>query len=270
MSLKNLMVHLDSGERTRVRLEMAVSIAKHYQARLLGVFGQRAKPEEVGIVATWPSDEYVAAARASQAQFGAATVGLIQAEWHDINRGSDAELLRQITNLSRYADLVVMGQHDENAKPYLPAELPEEIILSSGRPVLMIPYIGEFGFPLERPLIAWNNSREAAHAVNDALPLIKNCQEVTIVSLDTQHDAAALACSDLSRHLASHGIAAKTDILMVNDIGIMDMLLNRLTDRDADLLVMGAHGQIGLPFLNRGAGTKHILKHMTVPVLMSY
>ncbi|MCX7172932.1 MAG: universal stress protein [Proteobacteria bacterium] len=269
MSLKNLMVHLDSGERTEVRLKIAVSIAKQHQARLLGVFGQRAQPEKVGIVASWPSDEYVAAAKASKAQFETATAGLAQAEWHDINRGSDVEVLRQITDISRYADLILLGQHDESAKAYVPSELPEEIVLNSGRPVLLIPYIGEFAPIFARPLIAWNNSREAAHAVNDALPLIENCQEVTVVSLDTQHEAAAVSCTELARHLACHGLQSKTDVLMVNDIGIMDMLLNRLTDRDADLLVMGAHGQIGFPFLSRGAGTKHILRHMTVPVLMS-
>lgn len=269
MSLKNLMVHLDSGERTKVRLALAVSIAKRHQARLLGVFGQRAKPEKVGIVASWPSEEYAAAAKASKTQFEQASAGLAQAEWHDVNRGSDAELLRHITDIGRYADMIVLGQHDESAKAYVPSELAEEVVLNSGRPVLFIPYIGDFAATFERPLIAWNNSREAAHAVNDALPLIENCQEVTVVTLDTQHEAAVAACTDLSTHLACHGIKSKTDILMVNDIGIMDMLLNRLTDRDADLLVMGAHGQIGFPFVSRGAGTKHILRHMTVPVLMA-
>lgn len=270
MSLKDLMVHLDSGERTKVRLEIAVAIARRHQARLLGVFGQRAEPDTVGIVATWPSEEYAAAAKASKAQFETATAGLEKAEWHDINRGSDAELLRQITDIARYADLVVIGQHDESAKVYVPSELPEEMVLNSGRPVLLIPYIGDFAPQFERPLVAWNNSREAAHAVNDALPLIENCREVTVVSLDTQHDAAAVASAELSRHLACHGIQAKTDVLMVNDIGIMDMLLNRITDRDGDLLVMGAHGHIGFPFVSRGGGTKHILRHMTVPVLMSH
>jgi nucleotide-binding universal stress UspA family protein len=49
----------------------------------------------------------------------------------------------------------------------------------------------------------------------------------------------------------------------------MDMLLNRVTDRGADLLVMGAHGHIGFPFVSRGAGTRYILRHMTVPVVLA-
>jgi nucleotide-binding universal stress UspA family protein len=55
----------------------------------------------------------------------------------------------------------------------------------------------------------------------------------------------------------------------VGDIGIMDTLLNNAADLGSDLLVMGAHGHIGLPFVSRGAGTRYILRHMTVPVLMS-
>ena len=45
MALKNLMVHLDQGERTAARLELAVSLARRHQARLVGVFGQRGLPQ---------------------------------------------------------------------------------------------------------------------------------------------------------------------------------------------------------------------------------
>ena len=269
MSLKDLMVHLDEGERTKVRLEIAVSIARQHQARLLGVFGQRAEPGQAEIIASWPGKEYLAAAQSSKAQFEKASAGLAQAEWHDVNRGGDAELLRKITDIARYSDLILLGQHDDSVKAHVPPELPEEIVLNSGRPVLLIPYIGDFSPFFQHPLIAWNKSREAAHAVNDAIPLIESCREATIMSLDTLHDEAAASCAELAGHLARHGIKSKSDILIVDDIGIMDMLLNRVTDRDADLLVMGAHGQIGFPFLSRGAGTRHILRHMTVPVLMS-
>ena len=269
MSLKNLMVHLDQSGRSPARLELAVALAQKHQARLVGVFGQRAEAERVGIVAIWPSAAYVAAAAQTKALFEKLTGGLECAEWHDINRGSDNELFRQITDLARYSDMIIMGQHEEGKDTLVPAELPEEVIVNSGRPVLMVPYAGSFPASFLRPLIAWNKSREAAHALNDALPLIKGCDEVTVVSLDSRHDHASACCAELTSHLNCHGIKVKTDVLVVDDIGVMDMLLNRVTDRDADLLVMGAHGQIGFPFVSRGAGTRYILRHMTVPVLLS-
>lgn len=269
MSLKSLMVHLDQSERTSSRLAIAVSLARKHQARLIGVFGQLAQPQKVGLVSSWPTPEYTAAAQASQSAFEAATAGLPQAEWHDINRGSESELVRRVTDQARHADLVIVGQSDEHAKSYVPEDLAEEIILNSGRPVLVLPYAGNFTEVARRPLVAWSDVREAARALNDALPLMEGCKKATVMSFAPQADEARLACENVVRHLAAHGIDGESKVMLVTDIGIMDSLLNQSADLGTDLLVMGAHGHIGLPFMSRGAGTRYILRHMTVPVLMS-
>lgn len=269
MSLKNLMVHLDQSNRTEARLELAASLARQHQARLVGVFGQLAPAQKVGLVSSWPTPAYTEAAEASKAAFGKATAGLPQAEWHDINRGSEAEVLSHVTELARHADLVVMGQYDDAAKSHVPADLTEEVILNSGRPVLILPYAGTFTAVARRPLIAWSNAREAARALNDALPLIEGCDKASVLSFSTTTEEARSSCDSVIRHLACHGIEANAETMLVTDIGIMDMLLNRASDLGSDLLVMGAHGHIGLPFVSRGAGTRYILRHMTVPVLMS-
>ncbi|MDP1611439.1 MAG: universal stress protein [Sulfuritalea sp.] len=269
MSLKNVMVHLDSGERSAVRLEMAVSLARRHQARLMGVFGQLAEAQQIGFVATWPRPEYAAARDASRAAFAKATEGLPRTEWRDINCGSEDRVVRSIIDLARHADLVLLGQHDKRIDNQVPEELMLELILGSGRPVLLVPYIGDFPEVGRHPLIAWNNTREAARALNDALPLIESCEIATVLSLAASHEAADACCADIEKHLAAHGIKTRLDAMLVQDFGIMDMLLNRVTDRGADLLVMGAHGHIGFPFVSRGAGTRYILRHMTVPVLMS-
>jgi nucleotide-binding universal stress UspA family protein len=269
MKLKNLIVHLDAGGRSGARLDMAVALARQHRARLVGIFAQRAEAEQVGVVPHWPPEAYVRAAAAGEAAFRQATAGLAHAEWLDANRGRDVELVYRITAESRYADLTVLGQYDGNPDGCVPPELPEEVLLNSGRPALIVPYVGEYAAPFERPLIAWNNSREAAHALNDALPLIAGCKEAIVLSLDTRTEEAEASCAAVALHLACHDIKATTEVLTVEDVGIMDMLLNRVTDQGADLLVMGAHGQIGYPFVSRGAGTRHILRNMTVPVLMS-
>jgi nucleotide-binding universal stress UspA family protein len=269
MFLKNLMVHLDQGARTAARLEMAVSLARTHGARLVGVFGQRAQAQQVGVVATWPPLAYVEARDASKCAFEKATAGLPQAEWRDINRGSDAELLRHITDLARHADLVVLGQHDELGKAHVPEELVGDVILDCGRPVLVFPYVGHFTEIGKLPLIAWNNAREAARALNDSLALIQGCELAHVLSFAARLEEGEASCAEVERHLATHGVKVKADVILVQDFGIMDLLLNRVTDRGADLLVMGAHGNLGFPFESRGAGTRYILRHMTVPVLMS-
>ena len=266
--LKNLMVHLDQGARTKIRLDIAVDIAKQHGARLVGVFGQRSLAKKVGAISSWPPEEYVQAANESRLNFEIATAGL-NAEWIDINRGSDSALLAFIPEKARYFDLIIMGQHDDSVKAFTPPELPEEVVIHSGRPVLIIPYAGNFHAKFKHPLIAWNNSRESAHALNDALPLIQNFDEAVVLSFDTQIDQAEKTCHEVARHLNCHSIKSRTEAMVIDDIGIMDMLLNNASDQGADILVMGAHSQHNLPFVSRGAGTRYILRVMVLPILMS-
>jgi nucleotide-binding universal stress UspA family protein len=269
MPLKNLMVHLDQDARSASRLALAVTLARRHQARLVGVFGQLAASQQVGTVSSWPTPAYTEAAAASKAAFEQASAGLADAEWHDINRGGEAEVLRRVTDLARHADLVIMGQHDENNKAHAPATLTEEVVLHAGRPVLIVPYTGAYADVGKRPLIAWSNAREAARALADALPLIADCSEAIVTTFSGDADEDRVAYDQVIRHLASHGVKGTAESLLVTDIGVMDMLLNKSADLGADLLVMGAQSHIGLPFASRGAGTSFILRHMTLPVLMS-
>jgi nucleotide-binding universal stress UspA family protein len=251
-----------------VRLELAVRLAGQHGARLIGVFGQRAAAQRVGVVATWPSAEYVAARDASKAAFAKATAGLARAEWIDVNRGSDAEVLRQVTNHGA----PFRPGHPRPARAW--RQHPAARGLRHGgdrrlrRPVLVVPYAGDFPAIGKRPMIAWNDAREAAHALNDALPLLAPARTPGCCPSPRRHEDADASCARRAppRRPRRQGQA---EVLVVQDFGIMDLLLNRVSDRSADLLVMGAHGQIGFPFVSRGAGTRYILQHMTVPVLMS-
>ena len=268
MALKDLIVHLDQSGRTTARLALAVSLAREHGARLVGVFAQRAHAQKVGVVSTWPSEEFTLARDASKTLFDTATAGLVGAQWRYINRGGEAEVTRHFVDLARHADMVIVGQHEQD-NHFAPEELVSEVVLACGRPVLILPYIGNFAEVGKTPLIAWHNAPEAARALNDALVLMADCKQVYVLSVSARLEDGQATCTEVEQHLATHGIQARTEVVLVQDFGIMDVLLNRASDRSADLLVMGAHGSIGFPFESRGAGTRHILKHMTVPVLMA-
>jgi len=268
MPLKSLMVHLSQSARTPHRIEAAVALARKHEARLVGVFGQLAQAAQVGVIATWPSQSYIDARDASKAQFEAATAGLRDTEWVDINRGSEALVTQHVVELARCFDLVVMGQYRDPTMSFAPPDLCEDVVLNSGRPVLIIPHVGHYPAIGKRPLVAWTNAREAARALNDALPLIEGCEELMLFSRvegeNDPHEAIA-------KHLKAHGIKTKSMIEATNkELGVMDLLLNDISDRSIDLLIMGAHTPAKSPFVNHGAGTRFILRHMTVPVLMSH
>ena len=53
-------------------------------------------------------------------------------------------------------------------------------------------------------------------------------------------------------------------------MSIADMLLNRIADESIDMLVMGAYGHARVREIWLGGVTRDVLRHMTVPVLVSH
>lgn len=270
MTLRNILVHLDESERSAVRLNLAIALAGRDGARLLGLFAQLAQPHQVGVVAHWPSESYRLAAETSRACFEAAAKGLAQAEWRDANRGSAGEITEKLVEAARHVDLAILGQHAPDGDAPLPADLAEQVVLNAGRPVLVVPYVGAPDSLGERVIVAWNGSREAARALNDALPLLPPEAQLLVMSVHNDLDATDDLTPDVVRQLCLHGFDPKVEGVQAGGIGLMDQLLNRLADISGDLLVMGAYGHYGFPQLARGSGTRYILGHMTAPVLFSH
>lgn len=272
--MRNLLVHLDSSPSTSSRLALATKIARRHKARLIGLFAQGGKAHVVGLVANWPSEDYLQAARESEAMFAEAARGLTSSEWIDLRRGGDSEILEQIVDFARHFDMVICGQPQPDHPP-APSDLIERIVVDAGRPVLAIPYAGEYPEIGRRPLFAWSDSREAARALADAIGLVQPGADAFVVSVEKPGDEARRVYNrkslDLAvAHLAAHDIAAKADQSIVSDIGLMDALLNEAVDHSADLLVIGAFGGQGYPRFSRGSGSRFMLKHMTLPVLFSH
>src|SRR5271165_2092738 len=270
MTLRNILVHLDSSPRTAERLQLAVNLARTHDARLAGIFAQRAEAYRVGVVAVWPPESYKLAAEASKAQFEAAVTGLRQTQWSDLNRGSDHEIVHLLTEAARHYDLAIIGQEDEDAPKILPRELAEQLIVESGRPVLVVPYAGHYADLGARPLIAWTEARSAARALNDALLLIKPDAKAAVLTVGAGTEGQKLCAEHMAEHLRAHKINADIEHVQVTEVGLMDTILNLAADRAADLLVMGAFGSYGYPILSRGSGTRYMLRHMTAPCLFSH
>lgn len=270
--MKDILVHLDDSERCTVRLDLAITLARRFGARLTGLFA-RLESHRPSAVAHRASESLLAARDAAKARFDTATAAAgITARWWQLAHGETDHVVNETTFCARYADLVVMGQYDAHGA-CVPAELNETLILNCGRPVLVIPHSGQFPTLGEHVAVAWNAGKEAVRALNDAKPLMAGAGQVTLLSLHGPHDERATAMGDVPRvdvidHLAVCGIAAQLEHLAGEHVGKMDLMLSRLCDLGADLVVMGAHGPSALS-LKRDNATRYVLEHMTIPVLMS-
>ena len=278
MTLRYVLLHLDKSDGSAARADVAISLAKRFGARLAALYA--VSDPDVPEVAS--RNRYLFVERAAgkaQAAFQqhAASFG-IEAEWLADIGSNDNEVNRAVVLRARDADLVVLGQYEPAAADgRVPETLVETTILQAGRPVLVVPFAGHFEAIGRRVVIAWNASREVARAVHDALPLLAQAEQVTLLVLadaasDWSSAPAEPATDGILRHLGDHGVRAEVDRLVFDSGSIepAERLLSHLADAGADLLVMGAAGQqMGRAAAKRSL-TRHVLAHMTVPTLLSY
>lgn len=271
---KDILVQMDSGERAAERLRIGIDLAKRFGARMTGLFAQLDR-NAPSIVARRGSEHFQQAAVEAEATFRAATAAAgLETEWRKLPFGEHNFVIRETVICARYADLTIVGQYDaERGRHLVPDDLNEQLVLECGGPVLIVPYAGQFATAGKRVQIAWNGSRESARAVRDAMPFLQTADEVRILALHSreQHiEDLDLPRVSIVDRMAAQGIAARYEVLKPEGIGVMDLILSRSADEGSDMIVMGAHGDYGFPYLHRGSGTRHILRHMTVPVLMAH
>jgi nucleotide-binding universal stress UspA family protein len=136
-----------------------------------------------------------------------------------------------------------------------------------------VPFLGKTSTFGERVLIAWDNGREAARAVNDALPILKTAKSVTVLSVNpvlSSDGGRREPGADISLHLARHGVKVEAARAVASDISVGDAIVADIAEDGVDLLVMGAYGHSRLRELMLGGVTRQILGNMFVSVLMSH
>jgi nucleotide-binding universal stress UspA family protein len=282
MALKDILVHLDATPRSKARLDIAARIATQCGAHLTGVhsidvpsanyfYGAAMpfvpiNPEE--IVERMRADATEAAAPIEAAFRDCVRRNGLQGEWRLVE-GNPAAM---VALHARYADLTVVGQPN-SFEPQDNDAITVTTVMTSGRPVLAIPFAGDFPTLGERVLVAWNASREAARAVNDALPLMLAAKQVTVLAINPQRGIGGLGdvpAADIALHLARHGVKAEAAHTVAKDISDGEALLSYAADIGADLIVSGAYGHSRARELVFGGVTRTLIAEMTAPVLLSH
>jgi nucleotide-binding universal stress UspA family protein len=287
MALRDLLVYVDQAPSAPLRLRLAIDLARRHHSHLTALF--------VNVMSLRQME-----------QCGAAELGLASAEQYaTLNRGIEAtidnasESLRAILDLSavedrlltqwrsvdgfpasvvpqqaRYRDLCILGHRDLGEIAPIDYSFSEHVLFTAGRPVLLVPTVGSFETLGRHIAIAWNSSRPASRAVNDALPLMEHCERTTVLCVNSDHYVGkhgALPPEHLIEHLARHGVEAEL-VQMANVPGgsIAKVLQTKAQELGADLLVAGAFGHAKLREKLLGGVTCDLLAHTLVPLFMSH
>ncbi len=277
MALKDILVHTDSTALSVKRFKLGLKLAKRHGATLFCLYTQ-ATPLSLGIsnnkekrrkLHKKASDEHFALMSKLAEKAGVAI------EWSTSKLpNSEDDVTDQLIHEAQHMDLVIVGQfHHKSAAGILPNDLAERLVLETGRPTLIVPYAGDFKDIGKRALVAWNTGRESVRAVNDAIPLFKEAKRVNVIAINPKKGKKRHGenpAADITAHLVRHGIPAVAEHLATKDVDAANMLLSCAADESADMIVMGAYGHHRFRELILGGVTHDILKHMTVPVLMSH
>jgi nucleotide-binding universal stress UspA family protein len=173
--------------------------------------------------------------------------------------------------MARHYDLSVIMQSD--AENWVNNDtLIEAALLDSGRPVIVVPYIQKEGLQLDRIVSCWDGSRAAARAINDALPLLQNARTVELLIVTNEVTLGGLNIHgvEISSHLVRHGVKGEIVTLPAADIDVANVILSRVAECSANMIVMGGYGHSRLREFILGGKTRGVLTTMTIPVFISH
>ena len=267
MGIRDILVHLDNSVASAARLDVAIAYARKHGACLRGLYiithffyeqhalGEKTDSEKAEDMFTGKTSE----------------AGIVS-EWILQDCSTMGSNISDLIAMHAYfSDLLIIGQVNHSAPVIdIPTDLVERVTLTSGRPVLVIPYTGKFITAGERVMIAWKAGRESIRAINDAMPYMQKAHSVVIVEGKISSVIEDATIRSVKEFLLKHEIVASVDVISSGNFPIGDMILNNVCEKNIDLLVMGAVAPNRRGQLELSPVARHVLKHLTVPVLMSH
>ena len=275
--IKDLVVSLSVGASRDAAGPYAISVAETFGAHVAGIAFSYEPVIPPTIMGTIPAsfvesqrDENDRAANDARAKFDeAARRAGVSSESRTLS-ASLAGSADRFATIARRFDLAVVGQAEPDRAA--PEELiVENALFSSGRPVLVVPYIQKAELTLDRVMVCWDASRNAARAIADAMPFLKRARVIDVVIVASERiKSDEIPGADIGQHLARHDLKVEVRRIVSPDTDVASTILSHAADTAADFIVMGGYGHSRLREFILGGATRGMLSAMTLPTLMSH
>jgi len=275
--IKDLVVSLSVGASRDAAGPYAISVAETFGAHVAGIAFSYEPVIPPTIMGTIPAsfvesqrDENDRAANDARAKFDeAARRAGVSSESRTLS-ASLAGSADRFATIARRFDLAVVGQAEPDRAA--PEELiVENALFSSGRPVLVVPYIQKAELTLDRVMVCWDASRNAARAIADAMPFLKRARVIDVVIVASERiKSDEIPGADIGQHLARHDLKVEVRRIVSPDTDVASTILSHAADTSADFIVMGGYGHSRLREFILGGATRGMLSAMTLPTLMSH
>lgn len=273
--IKDIVAKLSVGKPRDVAGEFAVTTAKLFEAHLTAVaFANEPPITSVSdgvsreLIANYRAEQRAYADKAEQMILNSARLAGVDCETRvHANTLTDAAKVFGVIARDYDLSVVAQGEPDDDAAETLTIEA---ALFESGRPVVVVPYIQKAGMKLDRVMVCWDGSRNAARAVGDALPFLRMAARIEVVTVEANERRNELKGAQIAEHLARHKLPVELKPLIAPDLEVANVILSHAADSAADLIVMGGYGHSRLREFVFGGVTRGMIGSMTVPVLMSH
>ncbi len=278
MAYKSILTVVIGDEETASVLEGAVAMAEaqdaHLEVLALGVdsstpgyyyAGANAMIEQQSIERA--RDDAAAAETAVNAFMSGRSV-----RWSVVTAVAQIGTISQVVGgHARFSDLVILPKPYGEGRSVADEAVLEAALFTGHVPVLVLPDGQSLTDP-RRVVVAWNESAEAMASIRAALPLLKSADLTNVVIIDPPRHSSDRSDPGgfLSQMLSRHGAKPEVSVIAATMPRIADVLARHCSDRDAELLVMGAYGHSRFREALLGGATRDALEHTPLPVLMHH
>ena len=277
MTFKNVLVHVEPGPASDGRLKYAIALARNFGSRLTGLT-VTLPPAEIPAAMIGDAQLFTAAVEAAEEAAVSARrqfEGLMMecglaTDWRN-GEGNPAEVVS--AEAGRADLLIVGGQNRRDLDGGLYRLAPDDVLMTCGRPVIVLPENPDTDFRAKRILLAWKNTPQAARAAHDALPFLIQAEEVILAkvgSASAWNGHYRISINDMADHLRAHGVKITTARLQPQGSDPGDLLLNFAANSRVDLIVAGAYGHSRVREWVLGGVTASLLQRAEVPCLLSH
>lgn len=278
MSIRTILLAIvaGDGERPRAAIDHALALAASHRAHLSILVGAIKVPvvvytgvAEAQAIVTEANNDRTreAGVLADEIGRGASMLG-VNASVEVITDAIDP-LFTRISKRARLHDLSVCGRPRET--DIWAKELAETLLLSSGRPVVVVPD----GFKADRAanvaIIAWDGTAVAARAVGEAIPLLEKVASVEIVTVaGDKHADDLVPGAELAPMIAHHGLKVTVTQLSGSGRHAGEAVSDHANHTRAKLIVMGGYAHSRLRQMVLGGATRTMLQSAPVPVFLAH
>ena len=279
MTCRTILVSLTTETNAERLSRAACVLARKFDAHIIGLHTNQSMHAHPGVAIYLTPEAIRVFADAQKRQSDAIRAVFervtgaegIAGEWKLVGADADSADVRHVEH-ARYADLVLMSQADPDHDHADQADIQREVIMGCGCPVMVLPNAGTFDIFGKKVMIGWSATREAARAVHDAIPFMRDGAATVMWVSHAQDDVNQLASTaevvadNLRRHNVDTTIAHRQN----SSVAIGDALPNEASESGTDMIVSGAFGHSRFYDFVIGVTISHLLEHMTLPVLFSH